>query len=416
MIGLVTSVLATAGAVTALVDMTGEVIAVPVAESQSVAYSVLSHPEGITSKYPLDHATGLFTTLVSSMRRRVPMTAGVRNGGVDYVDVEDAVTTRGADVAALFYVVEDPSQRQKMDYSFETTGDALTLYKRMVTGNGREDAPHNIADIIDAPTSVSVSWDERFAKMGAYGDATGAVYYNDTTGVMGGAFDADAAMAFVTKHAALKWSPLVSGGVAADDMPLVTELAAVIDAVEKMPAPTDGAEVFVTAAITSLAHHAPSDADAARALVTKAIAYCTSVLTEKTNGMAYVEEVRVAGMAADAHTEIAAVLKNLGKDVVVTSKPEHLPHIDGNPALIRALCKHAKHHMTLTQYETSCRSERTRRDVVPEEEDLVWQFQLLFWISVILLVSVFLITCQIGGLDPGRDSIVYRMTPGAKLR
>jgi len=403
-----------AGIANALVDMSGDVFAISVNDvARDATISVLNAPEGM-SLGPVTHTSGIFSSLMSSMRVRVPMTEGVVSGDRDYVKLEDVFTTKGADVAALFYVVEDPAHRVSLDSTFEVKVDALSAFKQMVTGSTLETSPFNIADIIDASTSVSVSWDERYAKMGAYGDAKTAVYYDHTTGALSTGMTAAEVDAYARDHPAFKTSPVVNSGkrMSDQDRQLVTELVAISRAIEHLDA-SEGKK-FVAAAITSLSSGAGlSDRAAAYSLVDTVIKHCVATL----GSTAFVEEVRVAGISHEDRAILTDALKAIGDHAEVASLNQHLPHISGAESRRHhTLCKHAKNALTLTQFEALCRHERVRREDEYEYVDQVWQFQLLFWTSVILVSVTFFITCQIGSINPGYDSIIYRMTPGPMLR
>ncbi|XP_063705979.1 ATPase H(+)-transporting accessory protein 2 [Culicoides brevitarsis] len=43
-------------------------------------------------------------------------------------------------------------------------------------------------------------------------------------------------------------------------------------------------------------------------------------------------------------------------------------------------------------------------------------FNIIFWFSIVMIFSLFAISLAIGNMDPGRDSIIYRMTSGTRMK
>lgn len=397
-------------------------------------WSMLAEPTGVKAGVDGNtEPTSFFATLLSSMRLPVPLGDGVTAS--DYVDVEDPGRTAGAHVAGLFTVLERPATKEAPrmvldgQRSFSQKLDALSTVHQMVGGLSTRALGHStVADLVTGK-SVAVSGDARFAH--AAGVRAEPV---DASRFLG----ADAAWSAVKPFAADLDFAMESEA----NKFLVAELAAALQAVKDMDLAAGKSVVNVV--VTGLVGVDATSHLAAQALVKNVLTECSAILTARSKGAAFVQLVTLVDESADVAGHVGALLR----DLLAASNGLHriqFPHIYiPYASTIAQVCKEVSRALgdkeamfsvdcpdgdrLVEGHPTNSRRRATQLAVTgntlgsaanPNEdmESYVWQFQMFFWLTVLFVILVLVVSTQIAGLDPGYEtSIIYRMTPGQGMR
>jgi len=388
-------------------------------------WGTLASPEGIEVNDETRRSTTSFVaSLLSSMRLPVPAVDSVHAS--DYVSVEDPFNTRGAQVAALFTVLERPDlsgiPRMKDAGSFTHKLDALSTVHQMLTGfirsAGSEKEIPTIADLVPGKT-VSLSGDFRYAKA-AGKDAT-VIEPSMSTDVVAAAWSS--APVFERYAKKLETSdPAISF--------LVAELAAAVHAVNDETFPKYS---FVNVVVTGLAVVDESAYAVAQSMVDEVLVHCADILTKRTENTAFVQMVTVIDERVEVDRDVGHLV-NGAMEQVDDKHRVALPHVY-TPywTNVGILCDKIDKALVNSDYTVDCPKGHPQRQGAAvnsrrraelenmsggsssdyDEPNLwVWQFQIFFWLTVMFVVVILVVSTQIAGLDPGYNSIIYRMTPG----
>lgn len=105
-----------------------------------------------------------------------------------------------------------------------------------------------------------------------------------------------------------------------------------------------------------------------------------------------------------AYTEILKVLKDSIEELAVSAENAYK-----NQALITLI--------TTTQTiqkrvrRATVASDADKFNIAPSyDENYPVIFNIIFWFAIIMIFSLLAVSLAIGNMDPGRDSIIYRMT------
>lgn len=387
-------------------------------------WATLASPEGITANAETGRSTTSFVaSLLSSMRLPVPAVDSLKAS--DYVSVEDAFNTRGAQVGALFTVLERPDlsgmSRMENARSFTHKLDALSTVHQMLTGfisAGTMKQIPTIADLIPGKT-VSVSGDFRYAQA-AGKDAT-VIEPSISADNVAAAWSSEPVFERYAKQ--LKTSdPAISF--------LVAELAAALQAVNDETLPKHS---FVNVVVTGLAVVDESAYAVAQSMVGDVLVHCADILTKRTANAAFVQLVTVIDERVEVDRDVGHLVDGAMEGVDDKHRVA-LPHVY-TPywTSVGNLCDKIDRALVNSDYTVDCPKGHPQRQgaaansrrralelenmsggsTQADDENLwVWQFQIFFWLTVVLVVTILVVSTQIAGLDPGYNSIIYRMTPG----
>lgn len=362
-------------------------------------WNTLTTPKGIEAVVGTEpEATGFYATLVSSMRLPVHLVDDVQPS--DYVAVEDPFLTRGADVAGLFTVLERPESpdtpRVDLDNDFKHELDALSTVQRMLSGI-REDASRDISikSMIRGET-LAVAGDARFAHV------LGVEPFRPSS--------ADPAALF-TEPAFTKYANKLDTKLDTNAA-LVRELTTALEAARTLKLSKED-KAFISIAVTKLVAIDASNYVTASALVLDVLKECSAILERRSSGFAFVEVVTLVDDSKEVEAAVRGRVRRVLQNQLEVGHVSALPHIYVNSAAdVPKLCSQVRAAIEDTAYTATC----TQTLGVGATDDgnppisRVWEFQLFFWFTVLFVIGILVVSTQIAALDPGYDSIVYRMS------
>lgn len=112
-------------------------------------------------------------------------------------------------------------------------------------------------------------------------------------------------------------------------------------------------------------------------------------------------------VGSPAHTEILKVLKSSIEELVVAAEKAYK-----NKALVTLIAtSHQSIHQRVRRAAAAATSDDKKYNIAPAyDDDYPVVFNIIFWFSIVMIFSLLAISLAIGNMDPGRDSIIYRMT------
>lgn len=108
---------------------------------------------------------------------------------------------------------------------------------------------------------------------------------------------------------------------------------------------------------------------------------------------------------SSAYKEIIKVLKS-SIDELVTSADKAYK----NKALITLIATSQSMHKRIRRATAADDDDKNFNIAPAYDENYPVVFNIIFWFSIVMIFSLLAISLAIGNMDPGRDSIIYRMT------
>lgn len=117
-----------------------------------------------------------------------------------------------------------------------------------------------------------------------------------------------------------------------------------------------------------------------------------------------ISKMQKAESPAPAYTEILKVLKDSIEELAVSAEKAYK-----NQALITLIATTQTIQKRVRRATVA--SDADKFNIAPSyDENYPVIFNIIFWFAVIMIFSLLAISLAIGNMDPGRDSIIYRMT------
>lgn len=110
-------------------------------------------------------------------------------------------------------------------------------------------------------------------------------------------------------------------------------------------------------------------------------------------------------VGSPAHNEIVKVLKTSIEELVVSAEKAYK-----NKALITLIATAQSIHRRVRRAAVATDDDKKYNIAPAYDENYPVIFNIIFWFSVVMIFSLLAISLAIGNMDPGRDSIIYRMT------